>query len=232
MNTVTTTFSRDQKRKGLAVCIAFLILRVIVMQVWYSRFGSAGAPNLVYLFFLIGLFLVFSVGIVALGLGLWARIDLRRLWLGVGVKAKDILIGVLTGVGLTVLLLAGAFVIKASGAAPAQPASPDTSHLLTNMIFTIGSGLFFAAFIASFCEETLFRGFLQSVLRERLRPLSAVVIQASVFSLAHLGIEPFSSLPQFLAMALLRFLAGTAFGWIVWKRGSLLAAGIAHAITG
>lgn len=89
-------------------------------------------------------------------------------------------------------------------------------------------GLFFGFAIAAVQEETLFRGFLQRVLEERCTGTVAVVGQAVVFTVAHLGYYPLSAWP------LLGVVLGVelVIGWLVDRRGTLLSAGIAHGILG
>ena len=82
--------------------------------------------------------------------------------------------------------------------------------------------------IAAFQEETLFRGFLQGLLRERYGRVTAIVGQSAVFTLAHLGYYPVSAWPLLLVV----FLVGLVTGWLVDRRGTLLPAGLAHGFVG
>jgi membrane protease YdiL (CAAX protease family) len=82
--------------------------------------------------------------------------------------------------------------------------------------------------VASFEEETLFRGFLQTELADRYGEWPAVVIQAGAFSVAHVGYYPFTALYLFAAA----FAGGLVYGWLRKRRGRLLAPGIAHGLLG
>jgi membrane protease YdiL (CAAX protease family) len=89
-------------------------------------------------------------------------------------------------------------------------------------------GWFFGFAIAAFQEQTLFRGFLQGLLQDRYGRSIAIVGQATVFTLAHLGYYPVSAWPLLLVV----FLVGLVTGWLVDRRGTLLPAGIAHGFVG
>jgi membrane protease YdiL (CAAX protease family) len=70
------------------------------------------------------------------------------------------------------------------------------------------------------CEETLFRGWLQSTLRRRLSLVPTLVIQAVLFSLFHLS-------P--LSIVALAFV-GVYLGWVFERCGSIFASVTAHAL--
>ncbi len=73
--------------------------------------------------------------------------------------------------------------------------------------------------LAPLCEESAFRGFVQSALRGRARPGSAIVLSALLFAIMHL--DPV----RFVAV----FLLGAVFGWLAFRAGSLWPAVAAHA---
>ncbi len=73
---------------------------------------------------------------------------------------------------------------------------------------------------APLSEETVFRGYLQPALRERVGRQRAIWIQALLFALVHL--DPIGFLP--------RFLLGVAFGHLVELTGSLWSSIFAHAL--
>lgn len=110
-----------------------------------------------------------------------------------------------------------------AGAAPAPPVT-DAGTRATGVVANLLLGWFFGFAIASFQEETLFRGFLH----ERHGRITAIVGQAVVFALAHLGYYPISAWPLLLVV----FLVGLVTGWLVDRRGTLLAAGLAHGFVG
>ena len=122
-------------------------------------------------------------------------------------------------------LLPGLAPVGEAGADPSPTVAADAaSGFAVNLLL----GWFFGFAIAAFQEETLFRGFLQNLLQERYGRLVAIVGQAGVFALAHLGCYPVSAWPLLLVV----FLVGIVTGWLVDRRGTLLPAGIAHGFVG
>jgi membrane protease YdiL (CAAX protease family) len=93
-------------------------------------------------------------------------------------------------------------------------------------------GWFFGFAIAAFTEETIFRGFILGQFAEKLHPGWANVLQAALFSLSHLGMEPLGSTGAVVFGLLFRFVCGLVFGWLRVKRGTLLASGIVHGVIG
>jgi membrane protease YdiL (CAAX protease family) len=105
-------------------------------------------------------------------------------------------------------------------AASAQPVQLTLTDWLSNV--------FFGFAIASFQEETIFRGFLFDVLHERFNTFWSVIFQALIFSVAHIGYYPFDRWILFI----LAFFLGIVYGALRAKRGNVIAAWIAHGLTG
>ena len=115
--------------------------------------------------------------------------------------------------------------VEGVGAAPAPTVTQGAvGGFLVNLLL----GWFFGFAIAAFQEETLFRGFLKRLLQERYARAVAVLRQAAVFALAHLGYYPVAAWPLLLVV----FPVGLITGWLVDRGGTLLAAGIAHGFVG
>lgn len=128
----------------------------------------------------------------------------------------NVLLGILGGLGIYFLLL-GAFYVMISIIGPyptvesLEKAFPTTWLGLIPWILAIG-------FSAGFCEEALFRGFIQSGLQTRWRPLTAVIITAVLFGVFHL--DPWR-IPSATLLGLLA-------GYLVIRTGSLYTAIILH----
>ena len=106
-----------------------------------------------------------------------------------------------------------------------------TSQNTTSNTVTVASyfqSLFFGFAIASFQEETIFRGFLFHAFKERFRQWRSNLLQALVFSIAHIGYYPLEAWPFFISA----FLNGIVFGWLRIKRKTLIASFIAHGLLG
>jgi membrane protease YdiL (CAAX protease family) len=75
------------------------------------------------------------------------------------------------------------------------------------------------AVVAPIVEEALFRGLLQGVLEQRLRPFLAIAVAAMPFALLH-GPQP----------ALFFFFWSLPVGWVTWRTGSIRPGVVVHAI--
>ncbi len=216
------TLSKTQIKKGIALIVFFILFRALITQ--FFGFESINVSLEAILVLLI-MFIVGSLGLVYVGFTKWVRIDLKKWWYN-GQKLKgDIgwgilgFIMVLTSViGLVLAISMFGFVSSGSQTTQTVPSSPSEILLM----------LFFGFAIASFQEETLFRGFLQNVLTERVGKWLGNVLQAAIFSIAHIGYFPLNAWPLFI----LAFLVGIVFGWLKMKRGTLIVPGIAHGFFG
>jgi len=229
------SLTRTQRRRGLVLLAAFVVLRAVVARAWDRYFPGGYSTDPVFLAFLGGTFLLLSVGLVYLGFTRWVGVDLHAWWVDRSRLRGDVLWGV-AGIGLVLLAtLGGTLALVALfpglapvGAAGAAPTPTVTAEAASGIAVNLLLGWFFGFAIAAFQEETLFRGFLQRLLEERYGRLVAVVGQAAAFALAHLGYYPISAWPLLLVV----FLVGIVTGWLVDRRGTLLAAGIAHGFVG
>jgi membrane protease YdiL (CAAX protease family) len=230
----TGSLSRSQQHRGLVLLGVFVVLRAVLARVWDRYFPGGYSTDPVFLGFLAGIFLLLSVGLVYLGFTHWVGVDLRAWWVDrrrlrgdVGWGVVGIVLVLVVTIGGTLALtvvLPGLGSAGAAGAAPAPTVAGGASGLAVNLLL----GWFFGFAIAAFQEETLFRGFLQGLLQERYGRLVAIVGQAGVFALAHLGYYPVSAWPLIVVV----FLVGIVTGWLVDRRGTLLPAGIAHGFVG
>jgi membrane protease YdiL (CAAX protease family) len=75
------------------------------------------------------------------------------------------------------------------------------------------------AVVAPVVEEALFRGLLQGVLEQRLRPFVAIAVAALPFALLH-GPQP----------ALFFFVWSLPVGWVTWRTGSIRPGVLVHAM--
>jgi membrane protease YdiL (CAAX protease family) len=89
---------------------------------------------------------------------------------------------------------------------------------------TSGTDLFFAVIVigvlAGSAEEVFFRGYMQSLLRERWRPLTAVAVTSACFGLLHLD----------WIHAPLAFILGLYLGFVAELAGSALPAIACHVV--
>ncbi len=103
------------------------------------------------------------------------------------------------------------------------PADPAQSEALAELfvlalryhpVLTISS----VAILAGVCEELLYRGAILCAVRKSAKPLTAAVIAAALFAIAHLNLH---GLP-------IRFALGTILGLLLLRTGSIYPAMIAH----
>jgi membrane protease YdiL (CAAX protease family) len=217
----TGSFSPAQVRRGGVLLVAFVALRAALTWAFPPEpMGSALEPR--FLAYAGLAFVLGSVGLVYLGFGRWVGVDLLGWWADRRHLRGDLgwgLIGLAGGVGLT-LALSLAVVSTGAAAAPPPGAAPSAAEYAALLVFGLA--------VASFQEETLFRGFLQTCLAERIGSWPAIVAQAAAFSLAHVGYAPLTAWPLYAAAAAL----GVWLGWLCHRRGRLLAPGLAHGLLG
>jgi membrane protease YdiL (CAAX protease family) len=231
-------FTRTQRRRGLVLLGTFVVVRAVLARAWNRYFDGAYSADPFFLAFLGGTFLLLSVGLVYLGFTRWVGVDLRAWWLDRRRLRGDLLWGVVGVVAILVVTVGGVLSLSAVGgldptagvgdAPAATPTATPGTEGGTGPLANLLLGWFFGFAIAAFQEETLFRGFLQRLLRERHGRAAAIVGQSAVFTLAHLGYYPISAWPLLLVV----FLVGLVTGWLVDRRGTLLAAGLAHGVVG
>jgi membrane protease YdiL (CAAX protease family) len=228
-------FTRTQQVRGLVLLGAFVVIRALLARAWDRYFPGGYSTDPLFLAFLGGTFLLLSIGLVYLGFTRWVGVDLLRWWFDRQQLRGDLRWGVAGIVLVLAATLGGTFFLTAAfpgivpvGEAGAAPSPTVTAGAASGFVVNLLLGWFFGFAIAAFQEETLFRGFLQGLLQERYGRIVAIVGQAAIFTLVHLGYYPVSAWPLLLVV----FLVGIVTGWLVDRRGTLLSAGIAHGFVG
>jgi len=218
------TLSKEQIKRGLLIIVAFVILRAVMARIGEVEQGLQ--VNMRSILFLTSAFLIMSVGLVYFGFSRWVGIDLRQWWrfdrkrlLGDGGWG---LLGYLGGMVLTLIVVI-----------PVAQLGLIPESVMNNQAASLSLGgwllaLFFGFAIAGFQEETIFRGFLQGILTERFGRWPGNLGQAALFSVAHVGYFPWEAWPLFIVA----FLLGLVYGWLRLKRGTLVAAWLAHGLMG
>ena len=128
-----------------------------------------------------------------------------------------------------VLAFTGAIVATGCGLIPGSVKPAQEPGALAELPAQLLLGWFFGFAVASFGEESLFRGFWQEVAGQRFGAWKGNLVQAALFAAAHLGLEPIDKAGPLL---LVRFAFGLFLGWLRIKRGTLLPAGILHGFIG
>ena len=200
---------------GISLVVIFSMLRFIQTITWRKWFYSLDfqvSPQ--FILFLSVWFIILSVGLVIGGI-VWLS---RTSWRQLGWTRKGLLKAI--GLGLLGLLLLSINVIvwsiaKGSSQQP-QMTIPSLSRLLLVAFFAFSQ--------PAWVEENLFRGYIQPHLSQRMKLWLAIVVQAAIFSLAHLG---YLSNPIDFGQS---FVAGLIFGWLRGRNSNLVAPFVAHGL--
>lgn len=216
------SFSDQQLRRGLVILLAFIGLRALLWGPLWSqpsptdplRFGV-----LVFVTILVG-----SVGLVYLGFTYWVGVNIVSWWIDRKHLIRDVLWGI-AGFLLALFVTLGVTLGFQSVLGPGSMTAPVGEALSPVGTFLL---LVFGIAVASFQEETLFRGFVQTELANRFGEWPAVIAQAAAFSLAHIGYYPLTAWYLYASA----FAGGLVYGWLRKRRGRLLAPGIAHGLLG
>jgi membrane protease YdiL (CAAX protease family) len=215
------SFTRRQLRRGLVLLAGFVALRALLWGPFWTQ-PTVDEP-VRYAGLLLVTVLVGSVGLVYLGFTRWVGVDVVDWWVDRDRLLGDVLWG-LAGFVVALVVMVGLTLGLQSVVGPPgdAPVAAAPSLVGTLLLYVFG----FA--VAAFQEETLFRGFLQTALGDRLGEWPAVVGQSAVFSLAHVGYYP----PTAWYLFLTAFAGGLVYGWLRKRRDRLLAPGIAHGLVG
>ena len=141
-----------------------------------------------------------------------------------------LIVGGFVVLGVGILMMSLNVFPQSLMAAPAPGESIEQS--LAQIPIDLLLGWFFGFAIAAFCEETIFRGFLQEQISRKCSPWVGNLLQALIFSVTHFGMAPLGTLGYEVFQLVFRFGSGLVFGWLKMKRGTLLACGIVHGFIG
>jgi len=200
---------------GLVLVVIFSLLRFIQTIAWRKWFYSLDfqvSPE--FTLFLSVWFITLSIGLVIGGI-VWLT---RTSWRQLGWSQKGLLKAI--GLGLLgFLLLSINVIIWSIAKGPTQQPQmtvPSLSRLLLVAFFAFGQ--------PAWVEENLYRGYLQALLSQRMELWLAIVGQAAIFSLAHLG---YLSNPIDFGQT---FVAGLILGWLRGRHSNLVAPFVAHGL--
>lgn len=200
---------------GFILVVAFSLMRTVQTWMWRQGFGSLDfQESLPFALFLLLWFVLMSVGLIGGGIVWFAKTSWQELgWRRKGLR-KAIGLGLVGFILMYINVIIWAMVKGATG----QPEmfTPSPTRLLLVVFFAFG--------LPAWVEENLYRGYLQPLLVGRTNLWLAIVIQAAVFSLAHIG---YLSNPFDFGSA---FVAGLILGWLRKRESSLIAPFVAHGL--
>ena len=203
--------STDRQRiaHGLVVITLFALVRLA------SRSFPRGALGLA-----LGVVsaLGFFVGLFYFGLLRVGGIGLREL----GWRRHGAVVDVVRGAVGTIVLMLGLVVVAALFYPPANETARAIVAAVVARSWHERAQLLAMGALASFVEESLFRGYLQPPLMRRCGDGLGLVIVAALFALAHCEFAP----PRLVAL----FVQGVGFGVLRGRTHSLWASATAHSL--
>lgn len=196
--------------EALALTAILFVGMFYVGGVLQARWGLSG----------IALSLWAVIGLPAVLAAWYTRCSLRETFRLVAPSSRALVAAMLLGCSTWVLLLLfGEHVLRHFMEPPAEVIEAFGELFAAPTTWLGVAGLLAAVALSpALTEELLFRGFLLSGLREKLRPLAAVAVSAVIFGLFHM------SLYRFFGTATL----GLLMGWMVVRTGSLVPAIVFH----
>lgn len=215
MNSYRKWFQSNRLAWGLILVVIFSFLRTIQTVTWQGWFGSSDFhESLTFVIFLLFWFVLLSIGLIAGGI-VWLT---KTSWQELGWKSK----GLLKSVGFT---LVGFVLIYVNVIVWAMlSGNSETPEVFTPSLARLLIVMFFAFGLPAWVEENLFRGYLQPLLADKMSLWLAIIVQAAIFSVAHLGFS--RHLVDFGS----HFVVGLILGWLRGRDSSLVAPFIAHGL--
>ena len=208
-------FQSNRLLWGFILVVAFSLMRFVETITWRQWFGSLDfQESLPFALFLLLWFVLISVGLIVGGI-VWLT---TTSWQELGWKRNSLLKSIGLGLIGFILLYINVIVWAMLKGNTEQPEmfAPSLTRLLLVMFFAFG--------LPAWVEENLYRGYLQPLLAGKMSIGLAIIVQAVIFSVAHLGYS--SHLLDFGSA----FVTGLILGWLRGRESSLVAPFIAHGL--
>jgi len=210
-----TWFQSNRLVWGLILVVAFSLMRFVETATWQQWFGSSDfQESIPFALFLLFWFVLISIGLIVGGI-VWLT---KTSWQELGWKSKGFLKSIGLGLVGFILLYINVIVwamLKGNAEQP-EMFAPSLTRLLLVMFFAFG--------LPAWVEENLYRGYLQPLLAGKMNLWLAIIVQAAIFSVAHLGYS--SHILDFGSA----FVTGLILGWLRGRESSLVAPFIAHGL--
>jgi len=200
---------------GFILVVVFSLLRFIETTSWQNLFGSPDFQETApFALFLLIWFLIMSVGLIVVGI-VWLT---KTSWRALGWKREGLFKSIVLGLVGFVLIYINVIVWAMLAGNTEQPEffMPSITRFLLVAFFGFG--------LAAWVEENLFRGYLQPLLADRMNIWLAIIVQAAIFSAAHLGYSKHLSDFGFT------FVTGLILGSLRFRESSLVAPFVAHGL--
>jgi membrane protease YdiL (CAAX protease family) len=208
-------FRNNRLLWGGILVIVFALLRVAHTAAWQKWFDFPDFPEtLSFAFFLLFWFFIMSTGLIAGGIVWLTKTSWRELGWTRQKSGRAIGKGILGFIFLYINVVVWA--MFQGSTEPPEFFTPTPTRLFLVAFFAFG--------LAAWVEENLYRGYLQPLLAEKMSLWPAILVQAAIFSAAHLGYTQ-----QLLDFGSL-FVAGIILGWLRKRDSSLIAPYTAHGL--
>jgi membrane protease YdiL (CAAX protease family) len=195
--------------KIVVIVSTFSIARIFFASAWKSLTGSINTivPSASFYMLLLANFLVLSVAFI-LGVNRLTNQRFRSLGWTTNNLVRNTLIGLAIASALFFLLTFKKTI--------------ELPNLIPAILFSFP--------LASWQEENIFRGYLTAYFRRKFPPEEAVIYQALIYAVAHIGFYPFAPLVSLVLSLIFAFVLGLIFGCLRLAAKSQVPAFIAHAI--
>ncbi|OGN93553.1 MAG: hypothetical protein A2Z71_10630 [Chloroflexi bacterium RBG_13_50_21] len=200
---------------GIILVVVFSLLRFTQTQIWQKWFPTHDfqVSSRFFLFIMVWT-VILSISLVVVGIVWLPRITWQQLgWSKKGLQKA-------IGLGLVGCILLSINIV-AWGILKGESEQPEFSVPSLNRLLIVA---FFAFSQPAWVEENLYRGYLQPLLVGRMNLWLAILVQAAIFSLAHLGYT--SNLFDFGSS----FTAGLILGALRGRESNLAAPFVAHGL--
>ncbi len=210
-----TWFQQNRLVWGIILVLVFSLGRFSQTVMWRRWFDSPDfQTSVAFVFFLLLWFLLMAIGLIAGGIVWLTGTSWRELgWRREG-AVKAIGLGFLGFILIYINVVVWAML--GGNMEPPETLVPSLSRILVVAFFAFG--------LAAWVEENLYRGYLQPLLAEKVGGGQAIVWQAVIFSVAHLGY-----LGHFIEFAA-AFVTGVILGWLRERSGGIVAPYVAHGL--
>jgi membrane protease YdiL (CAAX protease family) len=210
------TWFRDNRLLwGLILVVLFSILRFTETTSWKNLFGSPGFQETIpFALFLLFWFVILSIGLIVAGI-VWLT---KTSWRELGWKREGLFKSIGLGLAGFILIYINVIIWAMLAGNTKQPTFfvPSITRFLLVLFFGFG--------LAAWVEENLFRGYLQPLLANRMNIWFAIIVQAAIFSAAHIGYS------KHLTDFGFTFVTGLILGLLRFRESSLVAPFIAHGL--
>jgi len=210
-----TWFQSNRFLWGIILIVVFSLMRIVQTIMWRQWFGSLDFQvSIPFALFLLLWVVLMSIGLIVGGI-VWLT---RTSWRELGWKRRGLLKSVGMGLLGYVLMYINVIVwaVLKGNTNPPEMFSPSLTRLLLVAMFAFG--------LPAWVEENLYRGYLQPLLARKMSIWVAIVVQAAIFSVAHLGYS--RHLLDFGSA----FVTGLILGWLRGRESSLVAPFVAHGL--